>query len=82
MYALLAAALFGASTPFAKMLAGQVALHGVAHGQPTLVRLVGIYLLVCASIGFAAFPKSPLPVALALALLLLIVPVAPQPQMR
>jgi hypothetical protein len=64
------------------MLAGQVALHGVAHGQPTLVRLVGIYLLVCASIGFAAFPKSPLPVALVLALLLLVVPVASQPQMR
>jgi hypothetical protein len=64
------------------MLAGQVALHAVSHGQPALLRLVGIYLLVCASIGVAAFPKSPLPVAVVLALLLLIVPLAPQPQMR
>jgi hypothetical protein len=64
------------------MLAGQVALHAVAHGQPALLRLVGTYLLVCASIGVAAFPKSPLPVAVVLALLLLFMPLAPQPQMR
>ncbi|HEX5738977.1 MAG TPA: DUF6463 family protein [Hydrogenophaga sp.] len=61
------------------MLAGQVALYAVSHGQPALLRLVGIYLLVCASIGVAAFPSSPLPVAVVLGLLLLIVPLAPQP---
>jgi hypothetical protein len=64
------------------MLAGQMALHAVATGQATLLRMIGMYLLVCASIGVAAFPKSPLPSAVVLALLLLVVPLAPQPQMR
>ncbi|NRF65534.1 hypothetical protein HLB44_00920 [Aquincola sp. S2] len=63
------------------MLAGQVALHAVSHGQPGLLRLIGVYLLVCSAIGVAAFPKSPLPVALVLSVLLLVVPL-PQPQMR
>ena len=63
------------------MLAGQVALHAVAQGQPALLRLIGAYLFVCSALGVAAFPKSPLLLALVLSLALLAVPV-PTPQMR
>jgi hypothetical protein len=45
------------------MLAGHVAIHAVATGDLVLLRLVGVYALVTALIGLAAFPKSPFLVA-------------------
>ena len=41
------------------MLAGQVGIHAVAHGDLALLRLLGIYALATAVLGAAAFPKSP-----------------------
>jgi hypothetical protein len=53
------------------MVAGQVAVHAVATGDPWLLRLIGGYLFVTAAIGIAAFPKSPFWAALVLAPLLI-----------
>jgi hypothetical protein len=64
------------------MLAGQVALHAVAHGQPALLRLVGLYLFACSAIGVAAFPKSPLPLALLLSIALIAASLAPLPPLQ
>jgi hypothetical protein len=41
------------------MLAGQVGIHAVAVGDLALLRLLGIYALIMAVLGVAAFPKSP-----------------------
>jgi Family of unknown function (DUF6463) len=41
------------------MLAGQVGIHAVAQGDLALLRILGIYSLVTAVLGAAAFPKSP-----------------------
>jgi hypothetical protein len=40
--------------------AGQVALHAIAIGDFTLIRMVGLYLLGTSVVGILAFPKSPL----------------------
>nr|WP_295778240.1 DUF6463 family protein [Rhodoferax sp.] len=41
------------------MLAGQVGIHAVAHGDLALLRMLGIYAFATAVLGVAAFPKSP-----------------------
>ena len=41
------------------MLAGHVGIHAVAQGDLALLRILGIYALVTAVLGLAAFPKSP-----------------------
>lgn len=42
-----------------QMLVGHVAIHAVAQGDLALLRILGIYTLVTAALGVAAFPKSP-----------------------
>lgn len=41
------------------MLAGHVGIYAVAQGDLFLLRILGIYALVTAVVGAAAFPKSP-----------------------
>ena len=41
------------------MLAGHVGIHAAAKGDLALLRILGIYALVIAIVGSAAFPKSP-----------------------
>lgn len=41
------------------LLAGHTALHAVAVGDLTLLKIVGAYALITAVIGVSAFPKSP-----------------------
>ena len=41
------------------MLAGHVGIHAAAQGDLALLRILGIYALVIAIVGVAAFPKSP-----------------------
>jgi hypothetical protein len=53
------------------MLAGQAALHAVAQGDLTLLRIVGAYTLATSVLGVAAQPRSPFLVALLLSSLLL-----------
>jgi uncharacterized membrane protein HdeD (DUF308 family) len=52
------------------MLAGHAALHAVAIGDLSLLRIVGAYALVTSLIGVAAFPKSPFIAALLVSALL------------
>ena len=51
--------------------AGHSAVHAVAAGDLTLLRIIGYYVFVASCIGFAAFPKSPFPASLAVAAMLL-----------
>jgi uncharacterized membrane protein HdeD (DUF308 family) len=39
---------------------GQITVHAVTISDLSILRIVGIYLLVSAGVGVAAFPKSPL----------------------
>ena len=48
------------------MCLGQVALHAVAQADLTLLTTVGVYSLVTAVAGVAAFPKAPFWVLLVL----------------
>ena len=48
------------------MAMGQIAIHAVATEDRSLLRTIGIYLLVSSAIGVAAFPRSPLWVPLLL----------------
>lgn len=48
------------------MAAGHVAIHAVAVGDLALLQILGIYVLVTALAGIAAFPKSPFWAALLL----------------
>ena len=41
------------------MLAGQVGIHAVAHGDLELLKVLGLYAFATAVVGVAAFPKSP-----------------------
>ncbi len=41
------------------MLAGQVGIHAVGHGDLALLRMLGLYAFITAVLGVAAFPKSP-----------------------
>ena len=41
------------------MLAGQVGIHAVAHGDLELLRMLGLYSFAMALLGVAAFPRSP-----------------------
>jgi len=53
------------------MLAGQVGLHAIAQGDRALLRMLGMYVLVSAVLGAAAFPKSPFWAALVASLVLI-----------
>lgn len=53
------------------MLVGHVAIRSVAVGDPSLLRIIGIYALAASVVGIAAFPVSPLWSLLALSLLLI-----------
>jgi Family of unknown function (DUF6463) len=55
------------------MLAGHTALHAVATHDADLFRLVAIYVLVVASLGAAAMPKSPFSLALIVTVLMVVV---------
>ena len=46
------------------MLAGHTAIHAVAQGDLSLLRLVGFYALGTSVVGALAFPKSPFLLAL------------------
>jgi hypothetical protein len=46
------------------MLAGHAAVHAVAVGDLTLLRIIGTYATVTSLIGIAALPKSPFLIAL------------------
>jgi hypothetical protein len=52
------------------MCAGHTAIHARAVGDLALFRLVGIYSLLTAVVGVAAFPKSPLVALLVVAVLI------------
>lgn len=51
------------------MLAGQVAIYANSSNDLVLLKIVGIYVLVTAAIGAAAFPISPFLIALPVAML-------------
>jgi hypothetical protein len=48
------------------MCLGQVALHAIAQADLALLKMVGVYSLVTAVAGVAAFPKAPFWVLLAI----------------
>jgi uncharacterized membrane protein YhaH (DUF805 family) len=55
------------------MLAGHTALHAMTTHDAGLYRLLAIYVLVVASLGAAAMPKSPFSLALVVAVLMVVV---------